>query len=487
MTSASDRPTQETPGWGLRLGFFLLVCGFVAVGYGATVSQFFLSDDFNYLNIVLPATSAHEGSGIAAGWVFFRPLTGLTFWFNGAFFGKDPTSYHLLGLAFHAVNAWLVARLAWQVMRSRGGAALAGLSFAVFPAHAEAITWISARADVLCATGILLSVSGWIDHVRGTRRGWSLAETYAGLVWALVAKDSAMVLPFMLAFLMVVMAWRSGRPRPWKAIAVVFGIFAVYMATRFYVLGGFGGHPGKDGSNHLAINLDVATRCTRDAFRFMLAPGTSTVLPWISLGTVAVLAGCAIRFRALWTTAQSSWTLVILFLAILAPVANMVVFNLSNGQETRFLYMPSVFACAGLGALAGGVLHRCPRVVTGLAILLIASYAVGIRLENRRWTQAATQAEDVIQQLRTIAKPGLHTTLLVHGLPDTVDGAYVYRNGFDAAVKWFVDKNLEFPVYGKISRADWDKFSAQRREDPTKSTDILMLRWDPQTKRLITP
>ena len=481
-------PVGDAPPKRLQLAYLGVLFGLVAIGYGSVATAFFVADDFNYLNIVLPAKTLAEGTGIAADWEYFRPATAISFWVNAQVFGKDPTSYHVLGLLFHGVNAWLVARLTFGVFANRAGAAVAGMCFAVFPVHPEAISWISSRADVLCATGTLLCVSGYLNFLRDENRAWALFEACTGFLWALLSKDSAMILPVLLFLLTWVEAKRPLGKRTWSALCAMVLLFAVYIGVRFTVLGGFGGRPGPDGSKHLQIDLAVAVQFTVDAVRSMLMPGTSAIAPIACLSLLAVLSCIMVRRGAVPRFARLTWPLLVIFLLLLAPVANIAVLVRETAQQSRFLYIPSMFACAAIGVLVGtAAAARRSRLLCGVSLLLVGSYTVNICLENRRWRAAGDQAETIVNQLKEMTEKRHYTMVFVHGLPDSVDGAYVFRNGFDTAIKWFVDKDLRFPESGRISRADWDKFSAKRRADPEFEADILLLRWDPDKLRLVLP
>lgn len=490
MRTAVDS-VSETPSTRLRLAYMGVLVGLIAIGYGGVVSAFFVADDFNYLNIALPAQTFAKATGIEDGWVFFRPLTGISFWVNALLFGKNPTSYHLVGLLFHGINAFLVARLTWQLFANRAGAAIGGMCFAVFPVHPEALTWISARADVLCATGTLLCVSGFLNFLRAENRTLPLVETLFGFVWALAAKDSAMVMPIVL---LLVLGCSRDRQSPGRRRQTLYGfggivlLFVAYLVVRFSVLGGFGGHPGEEGSRHLQIDLPTATRFAVDAVRCMFMPGTTTIAPLTCLVLILALGGMMIRHASPARFTRLTWPMLAIFFLLLAPVANIMVIDLETAQQTRFLYTPSAFACTALGVLVGttAAAHNS-RLLYGVGLLLVLGYTVNVCLENRRWRRAGDQVESILQQLEEITKKRHYSEVFIHGLPDSVEGASVFRNGFDTAIKWFVDEDLVFKPRGKISRSDWDKFSAMRRDKPDFNPDLLLVRWDPVAQRLVLP
>ena len=79
-------PTTRTE----RLAFLLLLTGLVGLGYGATASSFFLSDDYGVLWVV-SGSEPELGSAIfPQGWPFFRPLTAATYWLTYQACGLSP-------------------------------------------------------------------------------------------------------------------------------------------------------------------------------------------------------------------------------------------------------------------------------------------------------------------------------------------------------------------------------------------------------------
>jgi tetratricopeptide (TPR) repeat protein len=91
----------------------------------------------------------------------YRPLTTLTYALDWALHGSWMPGWHLVNLALHAVASLLVAALAGRLARAAAPAAaprialLAGLLFAVHPAHIEAVVTVFGRTDLL-ATALSL-------------------------------------------------------------------------------------------------------------------------------------------------------------------------------------------------------------------------------------------------------------------------------------------------------------------------------------------
>ena len=83
-------------------------------------------------------------------------------------------------------------------------------------------------------------------------------------------------------------------------------------------------------------------------------------------------------------------------------------------------------------AAAADVADRFPRaevLLRGALVALIATGAWGVRQHVRPWTHAAAMRETVLRA--AAADPHLHacSPAYVEGLPDSVDGAYLFANG----------------------------------------------------------
>ena len=161
---------------------------------------------------------------------------------------------------------------------------------------------------------------------------------------------------------------------------------------------------------------------------------------------------------------------------------------MATGENARFLYLPSVFACVGLGLVFGQAMAiRSARVFGALAALLLGSYGWTLVTINQRWREAGDMAETIVLQLNTLSERRDYEYLFILDLPNSHHGAFVFRNGLESALRLFLRKTLRFPSTGRISRAVWDEHAARRRADPSYHAGSLMLRWMADHRRLVEP
>ena len=168
---------------------------------------------------ILTSPYNYGAPGTLAG--LFRPVTTLTFAANYALHGRAPGGYHLVNLLLHLAASLLVLslarRLAEAAMPDRAPwvALVAGLPFAVHPAHVEAIAPIVGRKELLSTVfalgALLVAFSG-----RGAARSLGrLAAAVGLLALGILSNEGVAVTPLLyaiVAFALPGAAGIGGRP-----------------------------------------------------------------------------------------------------------------------------------------------------------------------------------------------------------------------------------------------------------------------------------
>src|SRR5262245_27631174 len=131
----------------------LALAGAVGIAIGlATRGAYFLGDDFGYVQLFHAKswTAVLRPGDISEGiWGHpldeMRPFFALAFKAGTALHGTNALSWHVGNALLHGLAAVLVAALARAAGAPSPVAALAGLLFAVQPAHTETVAWITGR------------------------------------------------------------------------------------------------------------------------------------------------------------------------------------------------------------------------------------------------------------------------------------------------------------------------------------------------------
>ena len=240
---------------------------------------------------------------------FYRPVFALWLRLNFVFAGASSWGWHLLSIAKHVSVAILLGLLVWKLLRDRVAALLAGTLFALHPAQTESVAWVTVPDPLMSAAilGSLLLYLTYTEHMSAENQppvgksqktfpkrarkkstdnpsaAWIIASAALCLV-ALMAKETAIVLPAM--------------------------IFAMALMTGFRPAEPF----------HKAARKEAAPR-KRTEFRIRLVSAFRQTLPYLAVTAVYL----ALRVNALkghlspstqhlpWTTVLLSWPAVLWF------------------------------------------------------------------------------------------------------------------------------------------------------------------------------
>lgn len=300
-----------------------------------------------------------------------RPSTGSAFW------------QHLTSVLLNAVVTVLLFVVSRRPFGLRA-AAIAAALFASHPVHAEAVAYVTGRAEVL-ALGFGLTAA-WL-HQRGRA---ALAAPF--VLAALLSKETALTTPFLLAAAVLVFD-RDHRTRALWPLAA----FAVYLVARVGVVGGFDVPTGDARSfvtNPLTalspverllpalslqgaylVKLVAPIRLSVDYSYAAIDAASAVSLPRVlaasaaAVGTVWLL----VRDRVLGAVALAGWVTFVPFNNTLLPGGTIF--------AERLLYMPSAFAAVLLGS-ALARLDRRRAAAIGLALVVLLSARTVVRVAD---------------------------------------------------------------------------------------------------------
>lgn len=333
----------------------------------------------------LLSTGYHQASlGEQAPIHQWRPALSLSFLVQARLHGLRPEPLRAANLLLHALAALLLL----EALRRRmaPGAALAGaLAWAVLPAHAESVLYLTSRSELLAAVSVL---GAWLLLGAPARPGPGRLAAGA-LVYLLgaLSKEHALLFPFFLALADRCFAGAS----PWSperrrvhlalggaALLVLLGRAALLPAVAH------GGDAYFAGVSPLVRLLTLASFWLRGYLLPLLTagapcfdlsrPGFPDASPsdagaWLALLLLA--AGAAAAARAL--ARRRPWGFWALGPALFLLPTSHLLMDLDTLGASRFLYLPSM----GLAALAGLAFEagrrRSPRAAAaaGLAVLLL--------------------------------------------------------------------------------------------------------------------
>jgi len=340
---------------------------------------------------------------------YFRPLFLLWLRLNHAAFGLHPFGWHLTTLLVHLGVVALVYALLRGLFGSAWLAAAGALLFAVHPARAESVVWISGVTDPLAALGMLGSCLFWLRSRRERSAPYLLAALLAYAA-AMLCKETAVVLPVILfgyAWLEdtasgaqgAALALQAGARSAWQT-APFWLVAVAYLFARFAALHGLS-HPVQ------LIPFSASLLMAPYLFCFYLG---KLLWPWslslfYGLGIVSRLRDPRWWLSALILTATTALLVfawrrsreralpqAALWIAVpLLPVLNAALLPADDFAHNRYLYLPSIgfaiFCALLLQTLArsmGGTSSSVTRLA-GATLLLAGAFGVSTALQATPW------------------------------------------------------------------------------------------------------
>jgi hypothetical protein len=342
-----------------RITWFVLATLLVlAVAWDFATATTFLGDDYLFRifarleanPLVAFTTDKHGGE-------YYRPCPMQLWWLLERISGGRSWVFALAAFLLHAMCAGLVVLVGRRLGFAARTALLAGCLFFAAPAEREAALWFAASTDLLAAVAILSAVAGFLDH-----RKWVRAFSIVLAAVAFLCKETALMLPALLAIACWFRAKNQGRPQSigqcLKPTLPSWGVAVLYLSVRSLVLRGFGG-----ANDPLAPWWGRAVQVLAGVFHSVT--GYAPLPEWVAwLAGLALLvwAALASRHRRPLAGFALVWVIVTLFPL---PAAGWVV-------GARYFYLPAV----GLMLLLALALET----TSGLASVFTVALLLGLGL-----------------------------------------------------------------------------------------------------------
>ncbi len=390
--------------------------------YFPILNNAFLSDDYDSLSRIVVEKKVLVKE-------FFRPMIDWTFYFNYMLSGMNPFSYYVFNLLVHIINAFLVSRLSLNLIEglpreSREKVALlSGFLFLIYPFHNEAIVWLTGRLASLSCMFALLAANVLFCKIKNALKGlYFIVLYFAGLL----AYESILLLPFIL----MCFWWRTSRSSVAMAKLLLSSmvLVAAYLLTRYMFSGAVYGDYGE---RMLTNDLSGAFFKTLKTFgRTVLPPVERSELMVTLFGVVlsALLWGGVQLFRKKNVPYRHHVFRVVAAFLLSMLIPSLFGVSTRTSEGDRLLYFPSVFLVI---LIAFVVMQVAQKIVRWTLICIVSLYfGAFLLVNNAQWEKASGASEAILASI--IENKG--TKSLVINLPDELEGAFVFRNGFYKAV-----------------------------------------------------
>lgn len=147
---------------------------------------------------------------------YYLPLQSALFWVMVELFGRSAQAFHVLCLGIHVVASGLVYMLCRALTRNPWVALVAGLLFVGHLGHVQSVTWVSATVShPLVTVFIVGTMLAWVRYLE-TRRRVYYGVALGSLVVGLLIRESAVIVPVLMALLEGAFALRAHPQRALK-------------------------------------------------------------------------------------------------------------------------------------------------------------------------------------------------------------------------------------------------------------------------------
>ena len=397
-----------------------------------------------------------------------RPVLNFSFALDYALWGLNPFGYHLTNVLLHMLNALLLFRVGALAAMDRGSGGArpevvglaAALLFAIHPMMTSAVTYVSGRSEVLCATFFLAAlISARRGLIEGGRRWWILTTVFWLL--ALATKEIAVMFPIVVLgyerFVLRLNPERRRRAVQMLIVLLSVATFAAVARVAAFSVVEYRGDVSLEW-RFLFVELNVIVQY----LTLMLFPEGQTIFHAVSMSgpfdlrtvwsaaviiTLLVIAWRA-RARAGLVTFGVLW-----FLVLLVPSSILVLFDRAEPMAEHRVYLASggLFLVAGTavewawrrGALATRRTRLMLQAVMVIAVLSLAGRAV---LRNAVWSDPVGLWRESVAKAPDHWLPHLLLGEALHAAGRQDEAIAEYRRGIDLRP----DQEL---AYQKLARA----------------------------------
>lgn len=374
---------------------------------------------------------------------YYRPLQLVIYIAIHRLFGLSPTAFHAANLLVHLMVLFALYLFARRVSSPPVGLA-AAILFAFHPVHSEAVVWVSAVVDLACGFLMLVAIHLYVVAREATRwRFWFWAGSLVSFFAALLSKEMALVLPFLLIAYDFLIRQESLRSLLRGALryAVYFGVLAANLAMRVHALGALA--PAQGSSHELtrasfamSVPVVVAHHIAKLilpihlSLQYPFQPTTRANLEFFAALVLVVVLVAAI-FLLRKTRPVLAYSLAWFFLT-LAPALNLTGVG-ENVLADRYLYIPSMGLALGVGWLwmqlwEWSRARRWTATLTwATAGIVLGLFAFRTVTRNRDWKDDRTLFTKTTQQFPQLALPHGRLGLILNLAGETEKAIEEYR------------------------------------------------------------
>ncbi len=447
------------------LPLFILAAFFI---YFPVLNRFFVSDDFEVLFRVCDQRVFFIHG-------FFRPLSDLTIFANYLVGGLNPVWYNSFNVLVHGINSFLLFlfsfRIAGSIQNKNNAvyfALLSSIFFICYPFHNEAIVWMLGRgAGMAC----LFTLSGFLCYYEIKRTVPKITTCCLCYFISMTAFESAILFPLIILLLLFFENQSLETNRQWT-FACCF-TFCIHLICRFLLSGSILGSYG-NGFFHTGMKLYLLN-IAKTAGRLILPPSNNALLLTSVFIFLIILFAIYFFIHIKEISQNKYWRSIkflsgMLFISSIIPIIAGV--STQTSESDRLLYLPSVFVCM-IWALIIIFLVRQQSLQRMLIFATIIYFLFFLELNNFNWKKASSFTSTALQTMENAKSVHDTSALYFVNIPNEIEGAYVFRMGFNDALKLYGLDSTRFIAVNYVSRIEMAN-STEERKTNTEKTEISL-------------
>ncbi len=430
----APRDLPSPRGRALRL---LLPAVVAAVATAPALGLPFLADDWVLLDRSEAAASPIAAMLPQSDELFLRPVVWALWWVLARVDPGSGALAHGLAVALFSATAALLVPALRRLGLPKGIALASACVFASSPVGLESTAWTANLYSLVSGLLAVASIAVLPVRWRGTR---SLAWPSLLAVGSVLSKEDTILLPALLV--LAGARWRLASVPRWTIrLLPLLAVFGGAVALRLLVYGDVGGYRDAATGKPLFVDFfaeNALLSLKRELPATFLLPlrqfGTEAERTWILSTLMLVpillvaLGGASPASRRGLPRAAAWVALAFLPIIGVLPVGN----ELASG---RLLHFPSIgLSLAAASCLAGAPLGRRGRWL-GVSALVLVGLLVG-----RRNFEAWERAGEAVRRggaaaAARVAEAPRGSTCFFLGLPDSVRGAFAFRNATEPMLR----------------------------------------------------
>ncbi|NIA23106.1 MAG: hypothetical protein GWP03_02955, partial [Proteobacteria bacterium] len=384
----------------------------------------------------------------------YRPFINLFNKLNFVFFHDIPFWWNFTNFIINLTNTILLFFLL-KHFADREKSFWISLLFLTSFSHTEAVVWMSGRTSLLITTVFLGSALYFVKFIESEKRSLYIASLIIFFLGFFI-KENIFVFPFLILLYLYI------KKVGFKYSIPYFIILLFFLAIRTpFVL--------KLQSSTIAIKPGL--NLIKNTIYLLSAPfiplnyahieNQFSILNVLEIikHNPQILSLLLVPIFYIFTFIRDKKNFLIIFTVTI--ILSLPVLFLPGSGE-RYLYLPSI---AILSLLGFTILSFKNSIRYPLILSLIIFFSIVTIKTTDKWNKASYVSKDITEQTMTISKQfNNKRNVFFMNLPDSYDGAYVFRNGIDVVMKYIAHSNVKV-----------DKIRTQNSQIVVYSNGILKL------------